>query len=56
MTGALLGVGEGRLSLDDIRFKLDHPKANHWRPGTPNLNIPPHGLYLKKVHYHEEGR
>lgn len=46
MVGAVLEVGRGRKSLDDLRLLLDRPT-----PGASIQTAPPEGLCLEKVYY-----
>ncbi len=47
MTGALVGVGRGKLSAEDYVALLDGP------PASAGPAAPPHGLYLMGVEYAE---
>jgi len=46
MVGALLEIGRGRRSLDDLLDLIDHP-----RPGAPIKTAPASGLTLERVYY-----
>ena len=45
MTGALVEVGKGRMSVEQYRGMLEGG------PASAGPSAPPHGLYLMKVHY-----
>ena len=51
MVGALLAVGGGRMTTDDIVDLLDHP-----RPGAPLPTAPASGLSLERVYYRSSPR
>jgi len=46
MMGALVSLGKGKISLDDLQKSLQMPLKNRLGPTAP-----PQGLYLKEVHY-----
>ena len=45
----LVGVAQGRLSLEDVQHMLDHPSHQNWRPKAQVA--PPEGLFLLEVEY-----
>lgn len=47
--GVLVGVAQGRLSLQDVQHMLDHPSHKNWRPQAQVA--PPEGLFLLDVEY-----
>ena len=46
LMGALISLGKGKISLEDIERSLKTPLKNRLGPTAP-----PQGLYLKEVHY-----
>ena len=54
MTAVMLAVGQGRLSLDQVRLMVDAPYAVQVLD-TDIYQIPTHGLYMKEVRYNPEG-
>ncbi|MHC5252865.1 tRNA pseudouridine(38-40) synthase TruA [Listeria kieliensis] len=52
LTGALMDVGQGKLSLDDLKKALDAKNREALRSKT----APPEGLYLMNVFYDEFGK
>ena len=56
MVGVMVAVGTGKMTIDDIHSLVNHPeKGTMSRLHKLNLHIPPHGLYLKEVHYKKQG-
>lgn len=53
MTGALVAVGQGRLSVSQIQELL---KARDSLAFPNNLTAPAHGLFLTNVQYRETGK
>ena len=51
MIGAALGVGEGRLTREDVQKMLQHPSLGWNKKGRV---VPPHGLHLLDVEYTQE--
>ncbi|XP_065321656.1 tRNA pseudouridine synthase A-like [Gordionus sp. m RMFG-2023] len=49
MVGALLSLGIGKISIEDIRYMLDNPDIENWNPRI--LMAPANGLYLADVKY-----
>lgn len=47
--GVLVGVAQGRLSLQDVQHMLDHPSQRNWK--TKAQVAPPDGLFLLDVEY-----
>lgn len=46
LMGALISLGKGKISLEDLEKSLKEPLKNRLGPTAP-----PQGLYLKEVHY-----
>jgi tRNA pseudouridine38-40 synthase len=46
MMGALISLGKGKITLEDLKKSLKTPLKNRLGPTAP-----PQGLYLKEVHY-----
>ena len=54
MTGALLSLGMGRLTLQQLVYLRDFPDPSNI---SKMCHIaPPQGLFLKKVHYPAKGK
>ncbi|KAJ8686293.1 hypothetical protein QAD02_022087 [Eretmocerus hayati] len=51
MAAALIGVGSGRLSINQLVNMLQVPSHNNWPGKVPP--VPPFGLYLSNVEYDE---
>ena len=51
MIGAALGVGEGRLTREDVQKMLQNPSLGWNKKGRV---VPPHGLHLLDVEYTQE--
>lgn len=47
--GVLVGVAQGRLSLEDVQYLLDHPSERNWN--SKATVAPPDGLFLLDVEY-----
>lgn len=47
--GVLVGVAQGRLSVQDVQHMLDHPSQRNWK--TKAQVAPPDGLFLLDVEY-----
>ncbi|KAK9501717.1 hypothetical protein O3M35_012392 [Rhynocoris fuscipes] len=52
IVGALLAVGQGRLSAEDIKLMVNNPDNNPWSERA--TVVPGYGLYLTKIDYLEE--
>lgn len=52
MTGALVAVGQGRLSVPQLKEILDVRDSLAYPQG---MAAPAHGLFLTRVDYREEG-
>jgi len=49
MVGALLGIGSGVVTENEIRFMLENPKPQNWN--TKCNTALADGLYLKSVNF-----
>lgn len=52
MTGALVAVGQGRLSVSQLKDLLEAQDSNAYPQG---LTAPPQGLFLTRVDYMDSG-
>lgn len=52
MTGALVAVGRGKLSVSDFQALLE---AKDSRAYPQNITAPPDGLFLTNVEYRQSG-
>ncbi|XP_014662933.1 PREDICTED: tRNA pseudouridine synthase A-like [Priapulus caudatus] len=52
MLGAMVAVGCGRLTLDQVRYMLEQPDPQNWH--SKAVCMAPSGLYLKQIYYDEK--